>query len=630
MNQKVTGATVLAFAVEALILGISPKPCALRHTRHAFSAHRLAVTRSQRLTSFACLPEQTASSCAASKNSAAPHLEKAFSGCESRLVKMNVASYRRTVSSVPKHRRRRLVMSFEMVRLDRASSEPLHQQLYRQIREELENGSFCASCVPSSRVLATTLGISRPTVNQAFSKLLAEGYLQARKRSGIFVADHLPATFLKAARPATTARTEHSPRVARRVTKMTDYRSGRQLDVGMAGPPSVIFVAGLPAVDEFPIAIWERLREQVLAKKGAHLLRYASSRGEIELRKAIAAYLCDFRGANCQPEQIVVVGGMQQAMLACALALINEGDVGWVEDPGFHQARNVFAFAGAKIIPRPIDREGLVIGKCSRRNSPKLIFVTPSHEFPFGVTMSLRRRRALIEFAESRDGYILEDDYNSEFRFDGPPLPCLQGLDNAGRVIYAGTMSKILYPSLRLGFVVAPPKLVDTLVRVRAVMDQHSPAIDQATLARFITEGFFLSHVQRIRELYAQRRVFFIEQFQKWLGDYFDLEVTPAGLHFIAWLRRAEDLPLFMRACEKAGVRPRPLSFFCVKAQLDPAFVFGFAAWSQAQIEQGLAKLASAVKQLKQRDAGNSSSVQIRPFSPATTPYWPSTAARRN
>jgi len=411
---------------------------------------------------------------------------------------------------------------------------------------------------------------------------------------------------------------------------MTDFRSGRQLDVGIGGPPSVTLVAGLPAVDEFPIGIWERLREQVLAKKGAHLLRYASSRGEIELRKAIAAYLCDFRSANCHPEQVVVVGGMQQAMLACALALINEGDVAWIEDPVFHQARNVLAFVGAKIVPRPIDREGLVIGKCSRQNSPRLILVTPSHQFPIGVTMSLKRRKALIEFAESRDGYILEDDYDSEFRFDGPPLPCLQGLDNAGRVIYAGTMSKILYPSLRLGFLVAPPQLVDTLVKVRAVMDQHSPAIDQATLARFITEGFFLSHVKRVRELYAQRRVFFIEQFQKWLGDYFDLEVTPAGLHFVAWLRREEDLPLFMRAREQTGVWSRPLSFFCIKAQLDPAFVFGFAPWSQAQIEQSLAKLASAVKQLKQRGAGNGSSFQTQPFSPSTSSYWPSTDVRSN
>jgi GntR family transcriptional regulator/MocR family aminotransferase len=545
---------------------------------------------------------------------------------------MNGAIYGRTVSSVPKQRRRRLVMSFEMVRLDRTSSEPLYQQLYRQIREELESVSFdsSASRVPSSRVLAVAFGISRPTVNQAFSKLLEEGYLQARKRSGIFVADHLPATFLKAARPATSARTEHSPRVARRVSRMTDLRSGRQLDVGVAGPPSVTFVAGLPAVDEFPIAVWERLREQVLAKKGAHLLRYASSRGEIELRKAIAAYLCDFRGANCHPDQIIVVGGMQQAMLVCALALINEGEVAWIEDPGFHQARNVLAFVGAKMVPRPVDREGLVIGKCARQHSPRLIFVAPSHQFPLGVTMSLKRRKALIEFAESRDGYILEDDYNSEFRFDGAPLPCLQGLDNAGRVIYAGTMSKILYPSLRLGFLIAPPQLVDTLVKVRAVMDQHSPAIDQATLARFITEGFFLSHVKRMRELYAQRRVFFIEQFQKWLGDYFDLEVTPAGLHFIAWLQRREDLALFMRAREQTGVWPRPLSFFCIKAQLDPAFVFGFAAWSKAQTEQSLIKLASAVKQLKQRGAGNGSAFPAEPFSPAPSSYWPLTAIRSN
>ena len=200
-------------------------------------------------------------SCAASENYVIPHLEKAFSECESGIVQMNGAIYGRSVS-VPKQRRRRSVMSFEMVRLDSASSEPLYQQLCRQIREELESGSFdsSASRVPSSRVLAATLGISRPTVNQAFSKLVEEGYLQIRKRSGIFVADHLPATFLKAARLATGARTEHSLRVAQRVTRMTDSRSGRQLDVGIGGPPSVTLVAGLTAVDEFPIAVWERLR----------------------------------------------------------------------------------------------------------------------------------------------------------------------------------------------------------------------------------------------------------------------------------------------------------------------------------------------------------------------------------
>src|SRR5438045_6904039 len=398
---------------------------------------------------------------------------------------------------------------------------------------------------------------------------------------------------------------ERPPRLSNRLRNIPDHRVGKQFDFGIAGPPGVSFVPAVAALDEFPIEVWERLRVQVLAQKGAHLLQYASSRGDPDLRKALATYSWHSRRARCHPDQIIITAWTQQAMMISAMALVNRGEVAWIEDPGFYQARRAFGFAGATVVPRPVDREGIVIARPSKRASPKIIYVTPSHQFPLGMTMSLARRTALIDFARERDAYIFEDDHNSEFRFNGPPLPCLQGLDNAGRVIYAGTMSKILYPSLRLGYIIAPPQLVDTLVKVRAVMDQHSPAIDQATLARFITEGFFLSHVKRIREIYAKRRVFFIEQFQKWLGDYFDLEVTPAGLHFVAWLRREEDLPLFMRAREQTGVWARPLSFFCIKAQLDPAFVFGFAAWSHAQIEEGLAKLASSVKQLKKRGAGN-------------------------
>src|SRR5207248_5428520 len=277
-----------------------------------------------------------------------------------------------------------------------------------------------ASRVPSSRVLAATLGISRPTVKQAFSKLLAEGYLQIRKRSGIFVADHLPATFLKAAKLATTTRTEHSPRVARRAMRMTDFRSGRHLDVGIGGPPSVTLIAGLPAVDEFPIAVWERLRAQVLAKEGAHLLQYASSRGDPDLRKALATYLCDYRGARCHPDQIIITAGTQQAMMISAMALVNRGEVAWIEDPGFYQARRAFGFAGATVIPRPVDREGITITRPSKQHSPKIIYVTPSHQFPLGMTMSLARRTALIEFARTCDAYVFEDDHNSEFRYTGP------------------------------------------------------------------------------------------------------------------------------------------------------------------------------------------------------------------
>jgi GntR family transcriptional regulator/MocR family aminotransferase len=210
------------------------------------------------------------------------------------------------------------------------------------------------------------------------------------------------------------------------------------------------------------------------------------------------------------------------------------------------------------------------------------------------MTMSLERRTALIDFARARDAFIFEDDYNSEFRFNGPPLPCLQGLDNASRVIYAGTMSKILYPSLRLGYLLVPEQLVDSMIKIRAVIDQHSSAIDQATLARFLTEGFFLSHVRRMRKLYSDRRDFFIEQFNNLLGDRFNLQIPEAGLHFVAWLRREADFPLARRVAAEIGIKP--LSFFCIQAELAPALLFGFAAWSRAQIREALVKFAASLK----------------------------------
>ena len=488
-------------------------------------------------------------------------------------------------------------MAFEMVRLDRAAPEPLHQQLYRQIRDELISGTFNnnSSRLPSSRALASDLGISRFTVNLAFSRLHAEGYLQSRIGSGTFVAEPLPETFLSARTAKAEPRLERPPRLSDRARNIPDHRVGKQLDFGIAGPPGVTFVPAVAALDEFPIAIWERLRAEVLAKKGAHLLQYASSRGDPDLRKALATYLCDYRGARCHPEQIIITAGTQQAMMISAMALVNRGEVAWIEDPGFYQARRVFGFAGATVIPRPVDREGITIGRPSKQYSPKIIYVTPSHQFPLGMTMSLARRTALIEFARACDAYIFEDDHNSEFRYTGPPLPCLQGLDNSGRVIYAGTMSKILYPSLRLGYILAPEHLVEPMIKIRAVMDQHSPAIDQATLARFLTEGFFLSHIKRMRKLYADRREFFIEQFNDSLSKYFILEIPEAGLHFVAWLRRKTDLPLITSVCKEIGMRPSPLSSWFMNAEAEPALTFGFAAWSRAQIREGLSKLAAAL-----------------------------------
>jgi GntR family transcriptional regulator/MocR family aminotransferase len=209
--------------------------------------------------------------------------------------------------------------------------------------------------------------------------------------------------------------------------------------------------------------------------------------------------------------------------------------------------------------------------------------------------MSFQRRTAVLDFARAHNAFIFEDDYDAEFRFTGPPLPSLQGIDNSGRVIYAGTVSKILCPGLRLGYVVAPEPLVDSLVKIRSAMDQHSSPIDQATLARFITEGFFLSHIKRMRKIYAERRDFFIKQFNELLGDRFTLQVPEAGLNIVAWLKREEDYQMVKRITSDIGVRPSTLSFFCIQAKLKPAFVFGFAAWTPTQIRESLIKLASAL-----------------------------------
>jgi len=519
-----------------------------------------------------------------------------------------------------KKRRRRSIIAFELIRLDRTATEPLHEQLYRQIRDELKSGTFtdAASRLPSSRVLAVDLGISRLTVNLALSKLHAEGYLRSKARSGTFVAHPLPETFLTAdkfsrrsaagihsGRPKAHRPVVYRARISDRVRAIPDQRVGKQFDLGALGAGAgVSLVPGLPAVDEFPIDIWERLRSQVLAQKGTHLLRHASSRGDADLRKAIATYLCDFRGARCHPDQILIVGEMQQAMLITAMALLDPGEPVWIEDPGFHQARRVFTLAGAKVVPKPLDHEGIVITRSPKEKQPKIIHITPSHQYPLGMTMSFERRTALLDFARGNDAFIFEDDFYAEFRFTGPPLPSLQGIDDFGRVIYAGTMSKILYPSLRLGYVVAPEALIDPFVKIRSTMDQHSSAIDQATLARFITEGFFLSHIKRMRRIYAERREVFIKQFTELFADRFALQVPEGGLNMLAWLKRQEDFPMISRVGHEIGVEPSPLSFYCIQARPKPALVFGFAGWTPTQIRESLVKFASALRRAGKPEAG--------------------------
>src|SRR5215510_13250469 len=301
--------------------------------------------------------------------------------------------------SRPQKRRRRSVIAFEMIRLDRTAAEPLHEQLYRQIRDELKSGRFSdgSSRLPSSRALATDLGISRSTVTLAFSKLHAEGYLRSKPASGTFISNLLPETFLTADQPETYEPIQRPVRISDRVRAIPDARVGNQFDLGATGAGAgVSLVSSIPAVDEFPIDVWERLRAQVLAKKGVNLLRYASNRGDADLRKALAAYLCDFRAARCHPDQIVIVGGMQQAMLISAIAVLNPGEPAWIEDPCYQQTRRVLTLAGARVIPKPLDDEGIVLTRSRKEPLPRMIYVTPSHQFPLGVTMSFQRRTDLL------------------------------------------------------------------------------------------------------------------------------------------------------------------------------------------------------------------------------------------
>src|SRR5512133_974507 len=265
--------------------------------------------------------------------------------------------------SRPEKRRRRSIIAFEMIRLDRTATEPLHEQLYRQVRDELKSGRFSdgSSRLPSSRALAADRRISRSTVRLALSKLHAEGYLRSEPGSGTFVANLLPETFLTADQPGTYRSIQRPIRTSDRVRAIPDERVGNQFDLGATGSGAGIsLVPSIPAVDEFPVAVWERLRAQVLARKGTHLLRYASHLGDPDLRKAIAAYLCDVRAVRCDPEQIVIAAGMQQAMLITAMAVMNPGEVAWVEDPGYLQARRAFILAGAKVVHKPLDNEGLM------------------------------------------------------------------------------------------------------------------------------------------------------------------------------------------------------------------------------------------------------------------------------
>ncbi len=491
-------------------------------------------------------------------------------------------------------RRRLTLSSFQPVSLDPNGAEPLHRQLYEEVRTAILGGRLSPGMrMPPSRDLARGARISRNTVLAAFQQLLAEGYLTSRGGSGTYVAEAIPelSTPLGADARSAVASPPAGPL----------SRLGRRLAAGelMSHDYPVrsdVFRSGLPALDEFPYAIWRRLMDRRLQSAASKLLAYGDPQGYRPLREAIAQHLAAARGARCSPDQIVVLSGSQQAVNLLARVLMDPGDRVWFEDPGYYIARAAFEAVGGEIVPVPVDREGLLVDQ-GERNGPdaRAAYVTPSHQHPLGHVMSLARRLSLLRWAERTGAWIIEDDYASEYRYAGRPLAALQGLDTSGRAIYVGTFSKTLFASLRLGYAVLPPGLVPTVVRAREVSDRQSPTLLQAVTADFLLEGHFARHLRRMRTLYAQRQHMLVAAAGRHLKGLLEVAPAEAGMNLVGWLPPGVDDRVAARAAEQAGLYAPPLSRYAVLPQPRGALVLGYTGLREDQIEDGAKRLAAAL-----------------------------------
>jgi GntR family transcriptional regulator/MocR family aminotransferase len=470
--------------------------------------------------------------------------------------------------------------------LDEDNPAPLYWQIYQQLRAAVLQGDLApGSRLPASRHLAGKLQVARVTVTQAYEQLQAEGYVVSRTGAGTFVTENLslvmPAT-QDTFRPTLAA---WGSRVMQTVPEEERPSPRPQIDFGF----------GRSFPHSFPYDTWRRLLARYLSTDDVMLSRYGSVAGFNPLRQALADYLGRLRGVRCTPEQIVIVSGAQQALDILARLLLAPGDEVLVETPGYAAAFRLFQTHGARLTAVPVDAHGFPVEQIPAGSQSRLIFVTPSNQFPSGGTMPLARRLALLHWARQHNAVIIEDDYDGELRYDDHPHAALQGLDEDGRVIYLGTFSKVLFPALRLSYIILPPALVEPFMRAKALVDRGAPTLTQAAVADFINEGHFERHLRHLRHTYGRRRQRLIETLEQYLPQQVCCSDEAAGLHIMVYLRPHLDESQVVREAAAAGVGVYPGAPYHLNQPAPPSILLGFSGLTGSEIEEGIRRLAGVL-----------------------------------
>jgi GntR family transcriptional regulator/MocR family aminotransferase len=476
----------------------------------------------------------------------------------------------------------------------RGTGGPLYRRIYHALKSGIHAGRFGAAArLPSTRTLAADLGVSRNTVMLAYEQLAAEGYVVSRHRSTTSVAAATPP---RTSFATSGARSEAPPRISSYAQRLT--KNPALPPSGSYAPRPGIrydFRYGLPTVDEFPLEIWRRLLASRARRASREAVGYASPAGYAPLREALAEYLGRARGLSCDAGQIVITNGSQQAFDLAARVLLDPGDAVVVEEPHYPGATFTFEAAGARLIRLPVDAKGLDTAALSRSGArARLAYVTPCHQFPTGVIMPLERRLALLDWAARTGAWIIEDDYISEFRYEGHPLEALQGLDRAGRVIYVGTFSKTLFPALRLGYAVLPRALVRPFLAAKWVADRFSAMLVQQAVADFITSGQFERYLRRAGTRNAGRRGALIGALRQHFGDRVEIGGENTGVHLLVWLNdtRRAGLDALIESAARAGVGIYSVAPYYSRPPRRAGLLFGYASLTESEIRAGIRLLA--------------------------------------